>query len=66
MKNLLITGGTGFIGSHTCISFLENGYSLFVIDSALNSKPEIINSIIKILDNKISKLEEKFFYPNIH
>ena len=32
MKNILITGGTGFIGSHTCLALLEKGYNLLVID----------------------------------
>ena len=28
MKNILVTGGTGFIGSHTCVELLKNGYNV--------------------------------------
>ena len=37
MKKLLITGGCGFIGSHTCYVLLETGYELVVVDSNINS-----------------------------
>ena len=37
MKKLLITGGCGFIGSHTCYVLLEEGYELIVVDSNINS-----------------------------
>ena len=36
MINILVTGGAGFIGSHTCLSLLQNGYEVFVIDSLIN------------------------------
>ena len=35
MNRFLITGGAGFIGSHTCLTLLENDYHLIVIDSLL-------------------------------
>ena len=38
MKTILVTGGTGFIGSHTNITLLENGYYVIVIDSSQRSK----------------------------
>ena len=37
MKTILLTGGAGFIGSHTCVSLLLKGYKLIVIDSLANS-----------------------------
>ena len=37
MKNILITGGTGFIGSHTCLNLLEEGFDITIIDSLTNS-----------------------------
>ena len=37
MKRILITGGCGYIGSHTCYVLLEAGYEIFVIDSNINS-----------------------------
>ena len=33
MSKILVTGGAGFIGSHTCLSLLENNYDVVVIDS---------------------------------
>ena len=33
MKTLLVTGGCGFIGSHTCLSLLEKNFDVIVIDS---------------------------------
>tara|TARA_B100000212_G_scaffold341705_1_gene325708 strand:+ start:308 stop:1360 length:1053 start_codon:yes stop_codon:yes gene_type:complete len=49
MKTILVTGGTGFIGSHTCISLLEKGYRVIVFDSLINSSLECINRIKKII-----------------
>tara|TARA_B100000989_G_scaffold278203_1_gene239772 strand:- start:21547 stop:22602 length:1056 start_codon:yes stop_codon:yes gene_type:complete len=52
MKNILVTGGTGFIGSHTCLVLIENGYKVFVIDSFENSSPKSIERVMKIYKNK--------------
>jgi len=41
-KRLLITGGAGFIGSHTCVVLLEQGYELVVLDNFDNSSPEAL------------------------
>ena len=49
MKNILITGGTGYIGSHTCLALLKRGFNLTIIDSNINSSPLSINYIEKIL-----------------
>ena len=48
MKNILLTGGTGFIGSHTCISLIEQGYKITIIDSCINSSPSVIHNILSI------------------
>ncbi len=39
MKTILVTGGAGFIGSHTCLLLLESGFDLIVLDSFVNSSP---------------------------
>ena len=45
MKAIVVTGGAGFIGSHTSLSLLEKGYNVFIIDSFVNSSKEIIDKI---------------------
>ena len=48
MKSILITGGAGFIGSHTSLVLLERGFNVFVIDSLINSYAESIYKVRKI------------------
>ena len=50
---ILLTGGLGYIGSHTAVELLENGYDVVVIDNLSNSKPEIKNKIEKITGKNI-------------
>ena len=61
MKTILITGGSGFIGSHTCLVFLREGYKVYVIDSFKNSSPESLKKTILIL-----KKEGIYCEKNIH
>ena len=42
MMKVLVTGGAGFIGSHTCLVLLEKGYKVNVIDSFENSSPKAL------------------------
>ena len=48
MAQLLITGGAGFIGSHTCLVLLEAGHSLVVLDSFANSSPESLRRVAEL------------------
>lgn len=48
MGKILVTGGAGFIGSHTCVELLENGYDIVVFDNYSNSKPEALARVKKI------------------
>ncbi len=48
MANLLITGGAGFIGSHTALVLLEAGHRLVVLDSYANSSPEALRRVAKL------------------
>tara|TARA_Y100000589_G_scaffold328785_1_gene373675 strand:- start:355 stop:1395 length:1041 start_codon:yes stop_codon:yes gene_type:complete len=48
MNTVLATGGLGFIGSHTCLSLLENNYNIYIIDSLINSSKENFIAIQKI------------------
>jgi len=51
--NILVTGGAGYIGSHTCIALLEAGYSVIVADNLSNSKVETIDKIKQITNSDI-------------
>lgn len=46
--SILITGGTGFIGSHTVVEFLERGEDLVIADNFVNSKPVVLDRIRQI------------------
>lgn len=50
MKNqkVLVTGGAGYIGSHTAVQLLESGYQVLILDNLCNSNKEVINRIEKI------------------
>ncbi len=50
--SILVTGGAGFIGSHTSLSLLEKGYEVYVIDSFVNSSPSSLDGVMKIYKNK--------------
>jgi len=52
MKSIFITGGTGFIGSHTCLSLLEDGHILFILDSFINSSEKSLEKVSLILKKK--------------
>lgn len=45
---VLVTGGAGYIGSHTCVELLESGYDIVVVDNFYNSKPIMIERIKEI------------------
>ncbi len=45
---ILVTGGTGFIGSHTVVELIQSGYDVVVIDNLSNSKAEVIDAIEEI------------------
>ena len=49
MASILVTGGCGYIGSHTVLSLLEKGLNVYVIDSNENSSALVINRIRDIL-----------------
>ncbi|MDE6091859.1 MAG: UDP-glucose 4-epimerase GalE [Ruminococcus sp.] len=48
MSKILVTGGTGFIGSHTCVELLENGYEIVIVDNLSNSKEAAVGRIEQI------------------
>lgn len=53
MSKILVTGGAGFIGSHTCVELLESGYEIVIMDNLCNSKLESVKRIEKITDKMV-------------
>ena len=51
---ILVTGGTGYIGSHTCVELLQKGYEVVVFDNLYNSKRDVVDKIEKITGKKIT------------
>ena len=69
MKKILVTGGAGYIGSHTCVELLKNGYEVVVIDNLCNSMKEAIKRVEKIAGKNIifydSDIRDKQCLKNI-
>lgn len=57
---ILVTGGTGYIGSHTCISLLEKGYDVTIVDNLVNSKALVVDRIETLSGKKV-----KFFKADV-
>ena len=71
--NILVTGGAGYIGSHTCVELLEGGYNVVVVDNLCNSNPESLKRVQEITgktlkfyegDVRNEALLEKIFAEN--
>ena len=60
MKNVFVTGCTGYIGSHTCVELLDSGYEVVGLDNFSNSKPKVLDSIREITSKDI-----KFYEGNM-
>ena len=54
---ILVTGGTGYIGSHTAIELLDNGYEVVIIDNLSNSKKEVLDRIKDITGKDVTFYE---------
>ena len=52
MKTILATGGTGYIGSHTCLELLKKGYKVIILDSLVNSSEKVISKINSLFNDK--------------
>lgn len=53
--SILVTGGAGYIGSHTSIELLNAGYDIIIVDNFCNSKPEVLNRIEELSGGKKPK-----------
>ena len=52
MKRILVTGGAGFIGSHTCCCLLEDGFELYILDSLVNSSKQSLTKLREIFNKR--------------
>lgn len=52
--SILVTGGAGFIGSHTCVELLENGYEVVVVDNLCNASEESLKRVEQITGKKVT------------
>ena len=59
MKSILVTGGAGFIGSHTCLLLLKKGYDIFILDSFVNSSEKLIEKLSSTLEGENFNINEK-------
>ena len=48
MKKILVTGGTGYIGSHTVVELQQKGFEVLIVDNLSNSNIEVLDNITKI------------------
>tara|TARA_B100000579_G_C22801494_1_gene840156 strand:- start:406 stop:1458 length:1053 start_codon:yes stop_codon:yes gene_type:complete len=64
---VLIAGGAGFIGSHTCLALLQKGYDLIVVDSYINSNKKSLEKVIDILklNTRIENVDIKIINADI-
>ena len=51
--NILVTGGMGYIGSHTCVELLQAGHAVVILDNLCNSDPSVQGRIEHIADKKV-------------
>lgn len=54
---ILVTGGAGYIGSHTCVELLESGYDVVVADNYYNSVPAVLDRVETITGKKLKRYE---------
>ena len=53
MTHILVTGGAGYIGSHTCLELLELGYEITVVDNLTNASQESLNRVERLTGKKV-------------
>ena len=56
-KKILVTGGAGFIGSHTCIELLNNGNEVVVVDNLYNANKKSLEVVKRVTGKKVTFYE---------
>lgn len=62
-RTILVTGATGYIGSHTWVELLNAGYEVLGMDNFANSKPEVLDRINRITGKKLNFIEGDLCLP---
>ena len=57
MSKILVTGGTGYIGSHTVVELVENGEDVVIVDNFSNSSPDVLDRIEEITGKRVKFYE---------
>ena len=57
MKKVIVTGGTGYIGSHVIVDLVQKGYKPVILDNLSNSEKSVLDGIEKIIDQKVQFAE---------
>lgn len=55
--SILVTGGAGFIGSHTCVELLNAGYDVVVVDNLYNASKKALDRVEQITGKKVTFYE---------
>ena len=55
--SVLVTGGAGYIGSHTCVSLIESGYNVVVCDNLSNSECAMVEAVVELTGEPLSFYE---------
>ena len=57
MTRVLVTGGAGYIGSHTCVELVSRGYEPVIVDNFVNSSPKAIDRICQLTNSPVEWYE---------
>ena len=62
--SILVSGGTGYIGSHTCVELVQAGYDIIVVDNLVNSSEESLRRVEKIVGKAIPFVKADLCEPD--
>lgn len=62
---ILLTGATGFIGSHTAVELIEDGFDVLGVDNFYNSDPKVLNGINKIIEQSKASNKGRFYFEEL-